>query len=99
IWRLGDTYITSIGQYGTLVTPMTAARFTAALANKGKLLTPSLLLGGVAKPVERELEFDEADWQAVHAGMREAVVTGTAAGVNVPYIKASAKTGTAEIGA
>lgn len=99
IWRLGDTYITSIGQYGTLVTPITAARFTAALANKGKLLTPSLLLGGVAKPVVDTLEFDEADWQVVQAGMREAVVSGTAAGMNVPYVEAAAKTGTAEIGA
>src|SRR3989344_4203468 len=36
IWRLGDTYITSIGQYGTLVTPVNAARFTAVIANGGE---------------------------------------------------------------
>lgn len=99
IWRLGDTYITSIGQYGTLVTPITAARLTAAVANKGKLLNPSLLLGGAAQPVVATLDFEEADWNVVHAGMRDAVTIGTASGVNVPYVKASAKTGTAEIGA
>ena len=99
IWRLGDTYITSIGQYGTLVTPLTAARFTAAVANKGKLLSPSLLLGGDSEPVEETLEFNDADWKVVHDGMRGAVEYGTAAALNVPYVNASAKTGTAEVGA
>lgn len=99
IWRLGDTYITSIGQYGTLVTPLNAARFTAAIANRGKLLKPSLISGGMARPVERTFEFSDADWKVVQDGMRDAVTYGTAGGANVPYVKASAKTGTAEIGA
>lgn len=99
IWRLGDTYITSIGQYGTQVTPMSVVRFTAALANKGKLLKPSLLKGGLSDRVANTIIFEEKDWQVVHEGMREAVVYGTSVGVNVPYVSAAGKTGTAEIGA
>jgi penicillin-binding protein 2 len=43
IWRVGDTYNTVIGQYGFLVTPIQAVRFTSALANNGTLLTPTIL--------------------------------------------------------
>lgn len=99
IWRLGDTYITSIGQYGTQVTPITAVRFIAAIANKGKLLKPSLLKGGLPEPVIGSLNFREEDWKVVHEGMREGVAYGTSVGLNVPYVKAAGKTGTAEIGA
>jgi penicillin-binding protein 2 len=99
IWRLGDTYITSIGQYGTQVTPLNAARFTAALANKGKLLQPSLVKGGVKEPVVSTIALPEAAWRVVHEGMREGVTYGTSVGLNVPYVTAGAKTGTAEIGA
>lgn len=99
IWRLGDTFITAIGQYGTQMTPLSAARMTAAIANKGKVLKPSLLLGGVSEPVVANLEFKEKDWKVVHEGMREGVTYGTSVGLNVPYVEAAAKTGTAEIGA
>lgn len=98
IWRLGDTYITAIGQYGTQVTPINAARFIAAIANKGSLLKPSLLLGGNENRVARVVEFNEADWKVVHEGMREGVTFGTSAGLSVPYVEAAAKTGTAEVG-
>ncbi len=98
IWRLGDTYITSIGQYGTQVTPLNAVRFIAAIANGGKLLKPSLLRGGNPEPVIKTLQFAPADWEIVRAGMREGVSYGTSAGLNVPYVSAAAKTGTAEIG-
>jgi len=98
IWRLGDTYITSIGQYGTLVTPINAARFTAVIANGGKLLVPSILLGGQLNPVERVIELNREDWEIVRNGMRDGVAYGTSVGLNVPYVKVAAKTGTAEIG-
>jgi len=98
IWRLGDTYITSIGQYGTLITPLNAARFTAAIANSGKLLRPSLISGGAVNPVERIIEFNPEDWRVVHEGMRGSVTYGTSLGLNVPYVDAAAKTGTAQIG-
>ena len=99
IWRLGDTYITAIGQYGTQMTPLSAARLISAVANGGKLLKPSLLLGGVSSPVERDIEMNADDWNVVREGMRESVTYGTSVGLNVPYVKAAAKTGTAEVGA
>lgn len=98
IWRLGDTFITAIGQYGTQITPLNAVRFTAAIANKGKLLKPSLILGGVEEPVVSNVDFREADWKVIHEGMREGVTYGTSVGINLPYVTAGAKTGTAEIG-
>ena len=97
IWRLGDTFITSIGQYGTQITPLIAARFVAAIASKGKIPRPTLLASSTPEIV-RELSFEEADWEVVHEGMRESVVYGTSVGLNVPYVKAAGKTGTAEIG-
>lgn len=98
IWRLGDTYITSIGQYGTQVTPLNAARFVAAIANKGTLLKPSLIVGGEPEPVVDKVDFKLEDWKVVHEGMRESVTYGTSVGLNVPYVTAAGKTGTAEIG-
>jgi penicillin-binding protein 2 len=98
IWRLGDTYITAIGQYGTQTTPLNAARFIATVANKGRVLKPSILLDGQIDPLLNIIQFDEKDWQVVHEGMRAAVTYGTAVGLNVPYVKVAAKTGTAEVG-
>ncbi|MEX2013696.1 MAG: penicillin-binding transpeptidase domain-containing protein [Parcubacteria group bacterium] len=97
-WRLGDTYITAIGQYGTQITPLNAARFTATIANGGNVLAPSLLLGGNPEQSQRTIEFSESDWQVVRAGMRDSVTHGTSVGLNVPYVKVAAKTGTAEVG-
>src|SRR3989344_1463624 len=98
VWRLGDTYITAIGQYGTQMTPLNAARFIAVIANGGKLLIPSLLLGGKLESVERTIELGAEDWAVVREGMREGVTYGTSVGLNVPYVKVAAKTGTAEVG-
>jgi penicillin-binding protein 2 len=99
IWRLGDTYITAIGQYGSQVSPINAVRFIGAIANQGKLLKPSLLLGGTADPVIKTVKFNEEDWKIVREGMRDGVTYGTSVGLNVPYVQAAGKTGTAEIGA
>jgi len=98
IWRLGDTYITAIGQYGTQITPLNAARFTATIANGGKILTPSLLFGGNPEPVKRIIEFSDEDWKVVRDGMRDGVTYGTSVSLNVPFVQVAAKTGTAEVG-
>lgn len=97
-WRVGDTYNTSIGQYGFQVTPIQMVRGVAAIASEGELLEPHVVLGeGVHKtrsiPVEKEY-FD-----VVQEGMRQAVTDGTAAGLWFPDIPIAAKTGTAEVGA
>lgn len=43
-WKLGDTYHTSIGQYGFQVTPVELIRYIAAIANGGSLVTPHVFL-------------------------------------------------------
>ena len=95
-WRLGDTYITSIGQFGFQITPIQAVRFTAAIANGGQLLKPHLTTGPLeAVPVGSTDEH----LQIVREGMRAAVTDGgTAAALNIAGIEIAGKTGTAELG-
>ncbi len=45
IWRVGDTYNTSIGQYGFQVTPAQALRSVAAIANGGTIIGPRIFKG------------------------------------------------------
>ena len=98
-WRLGDTYNTAIGQYGFQVTPLAMVRAIAAVGNGGKLLTPHLLLKDTSKEgVARIVALNPEYFETVKQGMREAVTYGTAVGLNVPYVKAAAKTGTAQVG-
>jgi len=97
IWRLGDTYITSIGQYGFQVTPIEMVRALASLVNGGKLLKPTILKGGEIQSAE-PLNFSMEDLAVVKEGMHQAVERGTASGLNVDYVEIGAKTGTAEIG-
>lgn len=98
-WRLGDTYYTSIGQYGFQATPLQAVRAVSAIANDGILLTPVItrlgpdeMAGAETVPIPRE------HIQVVKEGMRQAVLEGTAKGLNIPQIEIAAKTGTAELG-
>jgi penicillin-binding protein 2 len=98
-WRIGDTYHTSIGQYGFQVTPMEMARATAAIANDGKLLTPHLILGDTNKENKiTNVNLQKSYFDVVQEGMRDAVSTGTAVALNVPYVQVAAKTGTAQLG-
>ena len=96
-WRIGDTYHTSIGQYGVQVTPLQMARAIAAIANNGTLLTPTLLEGTPAQGIT--LPISTHDLEVVREGMRLCVDdNGTAAAVNVGFVHVAAKTGTAQLG-
>lgn len=104
-WRVGDTYFTAIGQYGVQVTPLQMVRVAAAMANDGKLLTPTLLkiganpfAGAYDQVQETQLPLDPANFKIIQEGMRDDVLLGTGTGLNVPYVDVSAKTGTAELG-
>lgn len=98
-WRLGDTYHTSIGQYGFLVTPIQVVRAVGGLAT-GKLVAPTLFKTDAANvPTSKELGLDPANLQVVREGMRQGVLGGTAVGLNVGSVNVAAKTGTAELGA
>lgn len=100
-WRLGNTYHTAIGQYGTQVTPIEALRWVGAIANSGTLLVPSVLKGG-RKPderIHRHIEIPESSWRIIREGMRQGVAgRGAVNSLNSPDVKIAAKTGTAELG-
>jgi penicillin-binding protein 2 len=95
-WRLGNTYHTSIGQYGFQVTPIQAVRAVAALANDGFLVSPTTL---VNEQTEKTIvPLDKNNFQIAREGMRLSVTEGIAGALNVPYVEVAAKTGTAELG-
>ncbi len=95
-WRIGDTYNTAIGQYGSQFTPIQVARYAAALANEGTLLTPRLFHEEKVTG-SKNISLAKEDYEIVKEGMRMSV-TGVASALNVPYVSVAAKTGTAQIG-
>lgn len=111
-WHLGDTYNTAIGQYGFTVTPLQVVRAVSAIANGGKLPTPSLLKNDPAEDIPYEIiDIPKRYFNIVQEGMRLAVtdapsggpnlvgdVDGTASSLDITGVKIAAKTGTAELG-
>lgn len=98
IWRLGDTYFTSIGQYGFQATPLQAVRAVAAIANKGTVLNP-IIVKDAETQIDHKIEGIKPEvWDIVQEGMRQGVLEGTAKGLNMDAVKIAAKTGTAELG-
>ncbi|MDO8482673.1 MAG: penicillin-binding transpeptidase domain-containing protein [bacterium] len=99
-WRVGDTYNTSIGQYGFQVTPLQVVRAVAAIANGGTLMSPTLLKTNELEAGQylQTLPFAENHVKIVKEGMRLAVTNGTAKALNIPEVTVAAKTGTAELG-
>lgn len=95
-WYLGDTYFTAIGQYSVQVTPIQMARATAAVANGGRLFTPTLLAGQA--PSYTTVPANPAMLAVVRAGMRQGVTNALAGALNLPYVTVAAKTGTAQTG-
>lgn len=97
-WRIGDTYHTSIGQYGFQVSPIQEVRAVASIANGGKLMDPSILYGGNPdKFINLNLNQDYLN--VVREGMNMGTQPGgVAQGLGVDYLKLAAKTGTAELG-
>lgn len=99
LWRVGDTYNSSIGQYGFQVTPLQMVRAVAAIANGGTLLTPHLLVGDKVRESQKTtLPINQDAMKVVKEGMRMAVTEGTATALNIKDVKVAAKSGTAQIG-
>lgn len=98
IWRIGDTYHTSIGQYGTQVTPIEMVRAAASIANGGNLLTPHILYDDQSMQKSVPVNLDPSYFKIVKEGMRQTVTSGTAVAINLPYVAIAAKTGTAQVG-
>lgn len=101
IWHLGDTYHTSIGQYGFQVTPIQMLRAITGLASHGTLVTPSILKSVTGQPIgtSQPLPFNNAEYSVIADGMRQDVTDpqGTATNLQDPNIAVAAKTGTAQI--
>jgi penicillin-binding protein 2 len=99
-WRLGDTYNSSIGQYGFQLTPIQALRGVASIASRGLIVEPHIVAGAEARIAGKiETNFTDDQYTVVHEGMRQAVTDGTSSFFNLPFVKVAAKTGTAQVGA
>ena len=98
-WRLGDTYFTSIGQFGFLATPIQMLRAYGARANGGTLLKPHVEIGVQAEGTD--LHLNPAYLKIIYEGMRKTVTMagGTARGLERKDVAVASKSGTAEIGA
>lgn len=112
VWFPGETLITGIGQGFMTATPLQLARATAAIANRGKLVSPRVVraISENGEELTRISPLDTSSeqielkndkhWQNVVASM-EAVIygdTGTARkiGIDSPFTIAG-KTGTAQV--
>ncbi len=96
-WRIGDTYHTSIGQYGFQTTPMQMLRAVASIASHGKFVTPTIIPSSVAHLDSTTLPFTDEEYNVVSDGMRSVVLEGTAQSLQHPTLHVAAKTGTAQI--
>ncbi len=101
-WRLGDTYHTSIGQFGFQVTPVQVARAIGALTTDGTLVDPVIIKKdseGYAEPKRSDVkEVSSENYKIAREGMRLAVTEGTLGALNFSDIQIAGKTGTAELG-
>ncbi|GIV59547.1 penicillin-binding protein 2 [Rhodocaloribacter litoris] len=105
-WTAGYTINLGIGQGDMVVTPMQLARYVAAVANGGTLVTPHLVdrlehpeTGEVRRPDLPEPEripIDPKYFEVVREGMRRVMEAGTGRGVQIPGIPSGGKTGTAQ---
>ncbi len=98
-WRLGNTYHTSIGQFGWQVTPLQMVVAYGALATGGRFFTPHIIKGET--PEYEDKELDDYILGVVRDGMHMTtyIERGTALSLGKKYVDVAAKSGTAEIGA
>lgn len=97
-WLLGNTYHSSIGQYGFQLTPLELVRGVAALANGGYMVVPHVLAR--LQTSSTSLNLDTENLKVIQEGMRLAVTSkeGTAKGLNISGVNVAGKSGTAELG-
>jgi len=99
IWRVGDTYNTSIGQYGFQVTPIQMAKAVAGIANDGVMYTPHVLHDDPNFRDKKDvIELDLEKLKVIKSGMRKVVTEGTGMALNLASVEVAAKSGTAQVG-
>lgn len=86
----------AIGQGALQLTPLAVAMLTAAVANDGVMLAPTL--DAAARPALRARPFTFESAGRVKAMMRTVVRAGTGRACDVPGLDVCGKTGTAETG-
>lgn len=96
-WNLGNTYHTSIGQYGFQVSPLQMVKALGAIVNNGLVRNPSIVKGEAGEIV-RNIDVNPEYFNIVKEGMRMGVRQGTGTSLNVPYVEVASKSGTAELG-
>ncbi len=98
-WRVGDTYHSSIGQYGWQVTPIAMARAVAGLATYGTLPKPRVTFDEPVVTEQVDTKFSVHEYQVIQEGMRMTVTDGTAKVLDISSMHVAVKTGTAQVGA
>lgn len=96
-WRLGDTYNTSIGQFGFQVGVLPVARAVASIANDGTLHDP-VLIKGAQGDNSVITTIDPQNFATMRSAMRTQVTDGTGKLMNVPFVHVAGKSGTAQVG-
>jgi len=97
-WYLGDTYHSSIGQYGFQVTPVQVVRALAALVNGGTVIEPTIIKDDIPHVNHVITEISPENFDIVRQGMRLSTTDGTTQLLDVPFTHIAAKSGTAELG-
>lgn len=97
VWTLGNTYHTSIGQYGFQTSPIQIVRAMSSIVNDGLLRDPSIIKG-VSGPIVRNIDIPSQYFKIIKDGMRLGALQGTGTSLNVPYVEIATKSGTAELG-
>ena len=105
-WTNGYTINLGIGQGDMSTTPLQLARYTAALANEGTLVTPHFVrrlvdpnTGATRQPdvaPPDSIPIPERHFETVQKGMHRVMTDGTGKWVQIPDIPSAGKTGTAQ---
>lgn len=93
-WYASETASVAVGQGAVQVTPVQMARLVAGIASSGALPAPRLVTP--EQPV-RVAGVEPRHYELIRAGMRDAVLSGTAWRARVPGFEAAGKTGTAQV--